>query len=186
MDENPYAEPTKQRVRKRRRRPLASHGARFAGAVIDRALGLGALLVGVPIMALDPGFRDRSTDPGPMETAGAVICFVALIALVGVQWYWITTRGQSIGKRITKTRIRKVDGSPVDFVSGVIMRIWIIGFIFAVAHVFTCGLFGWVVFVVDGLMILGAERQCLHDIIAGTQVVEFKGKRPARTPAQPV
>ena len=43
--------------------------------------------------------------------------------------YLITTSGQSIGKKLVKTRIIREDGSPVDFVSGVVLRAWIIGFV---------------------------------------------------------
>lgn len=152
---------------------LASLGNRFLGAVIDFGLGFAALMLGSPLIFLDPAFGQPDSDPGPLGLAGAGISLVAMISLVAVQWYWISTLGQSIGKRVVKIQIRKLDGSEVDFVTGVILRVWLIGLMTGFVNLLTCGLLGWVVYLADSLMIFGADRRCLHDLFASTKVIEL-------------
>ena len=41
------------------------------------------------------------------------------------QWTLIARTGQSLAKRWLGIRIVKVDGSPVNFASGVALRVWI-------------------------------------------------------------
>jgi uncharacterized RDD family membrane protein YckC len=62
-------------------------------------------------------------------------------------------------------KIVKLDGSPVNFVSGVIMRNWIVGLMGGIPYVGSC------IRLVDTLMIFGDERRCIHDRIAGTKVI---------------
>jgi uncharacterized RDD family membrane protein YckC len=173
MSDNPYAPPIVALMLEPSSDRLASFGERFVGKLIDNLLVIGSLLLGVPIMAMDRNFGKPGTDPGPLQFAGSLVSLVALLTLIGLQWYWIATLGQSAGKRLMKTQIRKIDGSKVDFVSGVIMRCWVVNFVFGVVHVFTCGLLGWVVWVVDSAVIFGAERRCMHDVIAATKVIKL-------------
>ena len=50
-------------------------------------------------------------------------------SLLAYQWYLISTRGQTIAKRWLGMKIIRNTGAPVDFVSGVILRTWISGFL---------------------------------------------------------
>ena len=59
----------------------------------------------------------------------------------------------------------KVDGQDVNFVSGVVMRSWVPGFISAIPLV---GMLFWLI---DPLVIFGEERRCVHDVMAGTKVI---------------
>ena len=63
-------------------------------------------------------------------------------------------------------KIVKVDGAPVDFVSGVILRSWVVQVLSAIPMV------GGLVGLIDALMIFGDEQRCLHDHIAGTVVID--------------
>ena len=80
----------------------------------------------------------------------------------------IATQARTFGKRMTGIRIVQLDGTPVDFVRGIILRLWVLGFVAGIAN--QCCL-GWVVFLIDVLPIFGQDRRCLHDHIAGTKVV---------------
>jgi uncharacterized RDD family membrane protein YckC len=95
-----------------------------------------------------------------------VLSMVLMLPLVGYQWYLIAKTGQTLGKKWTGIRIVKMDGSPVDFVSGVILRNWVMAAAGFIPYLGSC------VGLIDALMIFfNDERRCVHDFIAGTKVV---------------
>ena len=101
--------------------------------------------------------------------------WACLAPLALYQWALIARTGQSLGKRWTRIKIFKKDGSDVDFVSGVVMRNWILFFIpslftLVVPEVPIANLVGFV----DAVMIFGVAHRCLHDYIAGTQVLQLQ------------
>mgnify|MGYP000117593833 CR=1 FL=1 len=86
-----------------------------------------------------------------------------------VNWWLIVDRGQTLGKMAVGTRIVTEDGAPVDFVKGVIMRNWVI----TVVNMF-CGFASFI----DAVLIFGETKQCGHDMIAKTIVVEANQWNP--------
>jgi uncharacterized RDD family membrane protein YckC len=85
-----------------------------------------------------------------------------MLAYVGVQAYLLTVDGQTIGKRITGLRVVQVaSGNNGGFVTNVLMR----GVLTNVLNI--TGIYA----LVDALFIFREDRRCLHDLIAGTQVV---------------
>lgn len=141
--------------------PLASPGSRFVAQMIDGFAAFAAMIPGMLIMCAG------------MDSDGLAILGMLLVAAGGLgvgiyNWYLTATEGKTIGKRSQGVKIVKLDGSPVDFVSGVVMRSWVIGFIQGLANLFYLG---FIVFLVDSLMIFSADHRCLHDHIAGTKVV---------------
>jgi len=137
---------------------LADVGTRFAGAIIDGLLYLPALLPGVVVA----GF-ESSEELSPLAIASLLL---GMLGLGVVQCYLIATSGQSIAKRILGIRIVRQDGSPVNFVHGVVLRSWLMAFLTNIP------LFGAFIGLVDALMIFGHERRCLHDRIASTDVIK--------------
>lgn len=132
---------------------LADRGTRLGARLIDQGLLIGCLLIMAPFLA--------SNNEGVIA-AGVGLALVAALGLGIYQWVLIAQSGQSLGKKWTGIKIVKVDGSDVDFMSGVILRNWVIGAINAVV-----GIVG----IVDVLMIFAEDRRCLHDHIAGTKVI---------------
>jgi uncharacterized RDD family membrane protein YckC len=132
---------------------LASHGQRFVGALLD---GLFALLSAFPAII------------------GAAVKSDALLALGGLvvvgfqiaQAVLISTNKQSYGKKMMKTRIVRLDGSPPGFLYGVFMRSWVVALMGAIPFV------GSVIGIVDPLLIFREDRRTLHDHIAGTNVIQ--------------
>jgi hypothetical protein len=57
-------------------------------------------------------------------TGSALIVVLSIAALWAYQWYLLSTTGQTLGKRWSGIRIVKVDGSPLTFVSAVLVRSW--------------------------------------------------------------
>ena len=148
---------------------LASRGGRLGAAILD-SLIIGVffyvpLLVGVFISG---GFTTLAAqgEPDPaaiMSTFG----IGALLGLVGaIAWAWITIRyvlqnGQTIAKRMIGIKVVRRDGSRAS-----------LGRIFWLRNVVNIllsmiPLYG----VIDSLLIFGDTRQCLHDKLADTIVV---------------
>jgi uncharacterized RDD family membrane protein YckC len=96
------------------------------------------------------------------------LCLIPL-ALLCYQWFLITTRGQSLGKKWLGIKVIRMDGSPVGFVHGVLLREWILSLARIIPYA------GSMIGLVDALMIFGEERRCMHDQIAGTRVVQTLG-----------
>jgi uncharacterized RDD family membrane protein YckC len=134
---------------------LASLEARFLGSLIDG-------FCYAPLFFL--------IAMGEEDSGLLAVGFAGVMSLVGYQAYLVTTSGQSIGKRAMKTKILKTDGGQVDFVSGVLIRTWLAFFIQLIpvlGSIFGLG---------DSLAIFfGESRQTLHDHMADTKVVNYRG-----------
>lgn len=113
---------------------------------------------------------------GELSSFGVLLFFIGLLIpnapLSVAQWTLITTRGQSLAKIVLGTRIIRVGGEPCGFVHGVLIRSWLLNAVWGGVSTMTLGLLGWTVSVRDGALIYGDRRQTLHDLMAGTIVVE--------------
>jgi len=138
-------------------RPLATLGARFAGSILD------GLIYMVPLL---PIFLTAVLTGEEEVTALAGLGVMVFVAVAVIQIYLISTTGQSLGKKMVKTRIIREDGSAVDFVSGVLIRAWVMGLLGAIPLV------GSLIQIADPLFIFGERRQCLHDRLAKTLVID--------------
>ena len=96
-----------------------------------------------------------------------VFGIAGLIALVGFAvWLWLTItymkrNGQSIAKKLVGIKVVRADGSPASVGRIIWLRNILNGFISIVP------LYG----LLDSLFIFGESRQCLHDKIADTIVI---------------
>ncbi|MCH7712736.1 MAG: RDD family protein [Chloroflexi bacterium] len=127
---------------------LAGRGARLLAAIVDAVILGGALF----IVTLTSG----------ISSALAVIAVVAIPVILIVQVVLLTKDGQTLGKKALNIRIVKRDtGQNGGFVTNVLVR-WVVN-----------GILGIIPFygIVDILFIFREDRRCLHDFIAGTQVV---------------
>lgn len=132
---------------------LASLGARWWGAFIDNLLlYASAIPTVVALYASDKN----------LILTGAVALLTAL-PFSAYQWYLIATRGQSLGKRVARTRITRLDGSAPGFVNGVLIRSWIVS---VVASVFGPAA------LVDAVFVFRNDRRTVHDLMAGTRVIQ--------------
>ncbi len=135
---------------------LASRGSRLSAAIID---GLAAFVAFLPGMG---ALMSANSESG--AGAGLIVMALALLGLGGYQLYLLTTQGQTIGKKMMSIRIvRYDDGDLPGFVKAVLMRSMVPSMIGQFIPFF--GL-------VDVLWIFGSEQRCVHDLIAGTKVVD--------------
>lgn len=157
---------------------LAGRGTRLGAAIIDRLLGVLCAMPGLMIMG--PAFAQlviaasRGEEPD-MEAfsagsflLGGAVAGIALLALFIVQVWMLSTRGQSIGKRMLGIRIVlfRDNGNP-GFVHAWLLRNLVPGLIGVVPYV------GFLFVLVDLCFIFGEPRRCVHDYIAGTKVVKI-------------
>jgi len=97
------------------------------------------------------------------EGLSAAVGLIGLILIVAIYAIMVTKSGQTPGKKLCKIRIVRADNQQLPgFVKGVVVRGWLgtVVFYFPIL-----GLVGM-------LLIFGARRQTLWDIMAGTIVVE--------------
>lgn len=160
------------RLRAQRRSPgvpvgrLASPWTRLAAAFLDN------MLVGLPTGLLAVGgaiVLENARNNGAQMALGfglLGLAFLVYLSYHAYSWYLISTRGQNIPKGWLGIKIVRIDGQPVDFVSGVLLRNWVYYAVNLVPYIGAC--FWWAGY----LLILGQDRRCLHDHIASTVVVE--------------
>jgi uncharacterized RDD family membrane protein YckC len=147
--------------------PLEDSGA---GELADRGTRLGAAI-------LDGLLYGAVVLPGIFMASGFSLydwrVFLPILALAIVQWYLIASRGQTLAKGWLRIRIVKMDGSPCGFVNGVVLRSWVMQLIgFGAAYMLGAMQVSFnPIGLLDVLFIFGAERRCLHDLIAGTKVI---------------
>jgi len=140
---------------------LASRWKRLGGALIDTLL---MMVIALPIMmviGIFPSQGQRMTFG--QHILGSVIGLIIFLCLHG---YFLAKSGQTIGKKIVKTRIVNLDGEICPFAKMFLLRyavLWIITIIPIIGNIY--GL-------VNVLFVFGKEKRCIHDYIAGTRVVD--------------
>jgi uncharacterized RDD family membrane protein YckC len=155
----------------------ADRGLRLLAIVIDQLIAFVCMLPG--FVVLGAGFiqlilaasQGQQPDLSSLDMSrlllGVSLLGLAVLTLSIVQIVMISTRGQSIGKRILGIRIvRHPDGSKAGFVNGWLIRSFVIGIIGAIPWL------GMIFTLVDICFIFREDRRCIHDLMAGTYVVK--------------
>jgi len=92
----------------------------------------------------------------------SALAFLGMLAFIAYQVYLLTTAGQTIGKRAMNIKIVKCDtGENGGFITNALLR-EIVNSIIAIVPFYS---------LVDILFIFRDDQRCIHDFIAGTQVV---------------
>jgi uncharacterized RDD family membrane protein YckC len=157
---------------------LAGRGTRLGAAVIDRLLASLAALPGILLMGpafvqiMTAAMRGEQPDFEAIAAGsfvlGALLGGFGLLVLFVIQVWMLSTRGQSIGKRILGIRIVMCrDHANPGFLHAWLLRNFVPGLIGVVPYV------GFIFVLVDVCFIFGEQRRCVHDYIAGTKVVKI-------------
>ncbi|MBN2489568.1 MAG: RDD family protein [Planctomycetes bacterium] len=175
---NPYAAP-QSIVRSR-----WAYVGRVVGRPASRWIRLGAaLLDGVIAMALwlplalALGLFDFVQPRTDLDTQlrGFLLGLALFLAVNG---YLLFARGQTVGKFLCGTRIVRVSGQRISG-WGILLRrvlpMWLVQYVPVV---------GWMIALLNCLLIFRASRRCLHDEIAGTIVV-YAARPGAAVPRPP-
>ncbi len=142
--------------------PLASRWKRLVAVLID------AVIMAVPMAAS----AQRGLFPDPV----LLLLALAGLALGVAQVVWLTKRGQTLGKMALGIRIVRQDTlENGGFVVNVLLRGLVNGLLSLIP----------IYFLVDSCFIFRKDHRCLHDMIAGTIVVDAREPElaPAAAPA---
>ena len=140
-------------------------GARFIDVLLCWVPSQALMMVGMMLLDRNSPLGTRNE---PVGFALLGVGFVYFLASAFFQWYLIATRGQTVGNRMLGIKVVRTDGTPVDFVRGVILREWIT---FAILCI-PCYIGLCIINPIGYALILGQDRKCLHDHIATTVVVD--------------
>jgi uncharacterized RDD family membrane protein YckC len=144
---------------------VADRGTRLGAAILDSFIFMLMVYAPVVIGAVAAGAASQAAEAAESSNAAIGVGFV--LGLIGlIVWSAITIvlmkrNGQSIGKKATGIKVVRSDGSPVS-VSRLIWLRNVVNWIISIIP-----LYGFI----DVLFIFGESRQCLHDKIADTIVV---------------
>ena len=153
---------------------LASPWIRLVAHILDNLIGFLFMIPALIVLFI----KVMNNGGNPPDEDEMVLVFLGVALLCGLpliiwQCIWISTRGQSIGKRIMGVRIVKsADCEPPGFVSGILMRAFVPGLVGSVPYI------GGVFSLADILFIFASDHRCLHDMMAGTIVIV--GQPPAK------
>lgn len=142
---------------------LASRGIRLLAAVLDTIL-LGVILA--PWMVFS-GYFDAIMRGGDVSYAKeALWTLIGFVAFAVVQGIPLSGNGQTWGKRIVGIRIFDLQGNRPSLAR-------LLGLRYLPQHaVYLIPVIAPMLVVVDALFICRHDRRCVHDLIAGTQVVK--------------
>lgn len=142
---------------------LASHGKRLIGALLDSII---AMVITLPVMIFFGIFDQLSQGQQLTVSQHAFFFFFGLAVFLVVNGYLLAKHGQTVGKKLVGTRI----------IANTDEGILSLGRVFGLRYLplsliaqvpFVGGLFC----LVDVLFIFRKDRRCIHDLIAGSKVV---------------
>ncbi len=148
---------------------LAGRGERLGAALIDGVISLATFL---PVAALFGYFGKvmeaarSGQQMSLVATAGYVV--LAFVIFVLVQGYPLARSGQTWGKKLLWIRIADLQGGQPPFWRLVGLRYLPTQLISMVPVI------GGLYVLVDALFIFRQDNRCLHDLIAGTRVVNVR------------
>ncbi|MEO6993198.1 MAG: RDD family protein [Lacunisphaera sp.] len=144
----------------------ASRWLRLGAAILDGIIG-GILVMPGFVLVTAAGFFTNPTHPNaPLMAEGLGLLGLGFLILMSIQIYLLTTRGQTIGKKLLAIKIVNFDDETnPGFVKAFLLRSFVNGLIASIPVV------GPVYSLVDLCFIFRDDRRCLHDLLAGTKVV---------------
>ena len=143
---------------------LASRWKRLGGVLIDSFI---AIIVTLPVVfSMVPLDQVARTGQMPLELHVFILLFnIAL--LLAIHGYLLTRYGQTVGKLLVGTRIVNYEnGQLLPFGKVVGLRYILIMIISQIPFI------GGIFSLLDGLFIFRQDKRCIHDLIAGSKVVE--------------
>ena len=147
---------------------LASRWKRLGGALIDGLIGFA---VAFPVMYLT-GFWQRAmerarTDAQPDFSEIIIYGAYGLIAFIVIHGYFLHTYGQTVGKRLIGTRIVSVQDQKI-------LPLWKVFTLryLPISIIAQIPMAGQWFSVIDSLFVFRKDKRCIHDLIAGTMVID--------------
>jgi uncharacterized RDD family membrane protein YckC len=164
-DNNVYSTPQAQLVDQvdDSEKPLASRWARLGASIIDSII---MLVIILPVMYFTGGFEGmmEGVQPGFVYSFG--IAVLGIIVFFAINYRYLVTNGQTIGKKVLEIKIVDLNGNVPVFQPQLVIRYAVYmlpGQIPVVGQIFS---------IINILFIFGKEKRCIHDLVAKTKVVK--------------
>lgn len=144
---------------------LAGRGMRLLAAIVDGLILAGAFSAALHIpLVLSMMDAGPEADPWAVNLPAAALGVVLFLLIQGGP---LVIRGQTLGKMLFRLRIVRTDGARPEAWRLLGLRYGVgllMGVTTAVAMIYS---------LIDSLLIFRESRKCLHDSIAGTQVIQL-------------
>jgi uncharacterized RDD family membrane protein YckC len=149
---------------------LAGRGERFGAVVIDRVI---CQFVTILLVALTGNLNllieaMRTLGARSMSVVTVGYGVLSILVFVMVQGYPLAKNGQTWGKKLLSIRIVDLQGEPPPFWRLILLRY------VPTPAIALLPVVGNLYALVDALFIFRQDKRCLHDLIAGTQVVNVR------------
>lgn len=146
------------------RHKLASRGKRLGGSLLDALI---SIVIIIPIM-FATGIIDQITAGQAISIRQTIFLFIlGLAVFLIIHGYLLSKYGQTVGKKIVGTRIVGQDHGQVLPLGNIFfMRVLPLSLVGQIPIIGS--LFG----LADTLFIFRDDKRCIHDLIAGTVVVD--------------
>lgn len=141
---------------------LAGRWTRLGAVLID---GIISIVISIPIM-IYLGVFDQ-IEQGPISLGLTLkLSLLGFVIFLIVHAYLLSNYGQTVGKKLLDIKIVDLNGNKPEFNSLIAKRylpIWVVSLI---------PIIGQILPLIDALFIFRKDKRCIHDLIAGTRVVE--------------
>jgi uncharacterized RDD family membrane protein YckC len=153
--------------------PLADRGKRLLAAITDMLFQFACMAPGgiAMIVGIVNAEKDANGDPqfNALMGIGIGLLLIAALLILVLQLYLMATKSQTVGKYFLKLRIDDfLTGERANFVKVFVLRGIVNGVLSAIPF-----FIGNIYAIVDILFIFREDRRCIHDLIAGTRVVDL-------------
>lgn len=167
---NPYAPPQAavQDVTDSGEQVLAGRGARLGAAILDGLILSGVMYLPLIVAVKASGnalFVNARFNTAGISELAFLLPVAGLLAVGWLNYLYVSRNGQSIAKKIVGIKVVRSDGSRVS-----VARVFWLRNVLNTA-IGMIPLVGAVYWLVDSLLIFGERRQCMHDKIADTIVI---------------
>jgi uncharacterized RDD family membrane protein YckC len=159
--DNPYTPPASDLDAEIKTTTLASGGQRFMAAFIDGIIMMVLVVPAFYLLGLTGGWRGEGQSYG----ASLMMAVAGFVVYLLINGYLLAASGQTVGKRLVKIKIVGMDGSQPSLAHIMTRRLLPMQLVSIVPIV------GGLLSLVDILFIFRADKRCIHDLIADTQVI---------------
>ncbi len=142
---------------------LAGRWTRLGASLIDGIIG-GVL--SIPLLSYFDVWEQIDQNGNLPFSTTITFTLIGIIFFLLVNGYLLSKYGQTVGKKLLDIKIVDLNGNILGFNPLIAKRyvpIWVVSQIPVV---------GGIIAIIDALFIFRKDKRCIHDLIAGTRVVE--------------
>jgi len=142
---------------------LASRWARLGAVIIDTLILMAIIL---PCLIFSGYFAYQMEHPEAQYALMALSTLIGFIVFTILHGYFLKKSGQTIGKKMLGIKIVDMNGNQLSLSALIFKRYFPINLINAIPVI------GGILALINLLFIFSKSKRCVHDRIAGTQVIK--------------